>query len=124
MSTAIPKEIISHWEKQADRVAKRLEKDMTLFLEFKKRIAAAELMSYTVKTGRTMEDMTAPEAVLHFLGQVDCPISLSKLREYMEFSGFPMNDRFGPSCRNFYVVIRRLARQGRIQREGDEISLI
>jgi len=124
MNTAIPREVISHWEEQADRVAKRLKKDVTLFLEFKKRIAAAELMSYTVKTGRTLEDMTAPEAVLHFLGQVDCPISLSKLREYMTLGGFPMNDRFGPSCRNFYVVIRRLARQRKIHREGDEISLI
>ena len=124
MSTVIPREVISHWEEQADRVAKRLEKDMTLFLEFKKRIAAAELMSYTVKTGRTMEDMTAPEAVLHFLGQVDCPISFSKLREYMELSGFPMQDRFGPSCRNFYVVIRRLVRQGKIYKNSDEVSLI
>src|SRR5262245_38720730 len=116
MSAAIPKEIISHWEKQADRVAKRLEKDMALFLEFKKRIAAAELMSYTVKTGHTLEDMTAPQAVLHFLGQFDSPISLSKLREYMELAGFPMADRFGPSYRNFYVVIRRLVRQGRIHK--------
>jgi len=124
MSTAIPKEVISHWEEQADLVAKRLTKDMTLFLEFKKRIAAAELMSYTVKTGRTLEDMTAPEAVLHFLSQLDCPVSLSKLREHMAFAGFPMNDRFGPSCRNFYVVIRRLARQGKIHKEGDEVSLI
>lgn len=123
MTAAIPKEIISHWEKQADLVAKRLEKDMSLFLEFKKRIAAAELMSYTVKTGRTLEDMTAPEAVLHFLGQVDCPISLSKLREYMTLGGFPMNDRFGPSCRNFYVVIRRLVRQGKIYKNGDELSV-
>ena len=124
MNAAIPKEIISHWEKQADLVAKRLEKDITLFLEFKKRIAAAELMSYTVRTGRTLEDMTAPEAVLHFLVQLDRPISLSKLRDYMELGGFPMNDRFGPSCRNFYVVIRRWARQGKIHREGDEISVI
>ena len=124
MSIGIPKEVISHWERQADRMAKRLEKDMTLFLEFKKRIAAAELMSFTVKTGRTLEDMTAPEAVLHFLGQVDCPISLSKLREYMELSGFPMQDRFGPSCRNFYVTIRRLARQEKIFKNGDEVSLI
>ena len=124
MTTAIPKEIILHWEKQADRVAERLKKDMTLFLEFKKRIAAAEVMSFTVKTGRTLEDMTAPEAVLHFLGQVDCTISLSKLREYMELGGFPMNDRFGTSCRNFYVVIRRLVRQGKVYKNGDEVSLI
>ena len=124
MNTVIPREVISHWEEQADLIAKRLEKDMTLFLEFKKRIAAAELMSYTVRTRRTLEDMSAPAAVLHFLSQLDCPISMSKLREHMTFSGFPMNDRFGPSCRNFYVTIRRLVRQGKIHKEGDEVSPI
>lgn len=124
MNTAIPKEVISHWEDRADRIAKRLKRDVALFLEFKKRIAAAELMSYTVKTGRTLEDMTAPEAVLHFLGQLDCPVSLSKLREHMAFAGFPMNDRFGPSCRNFYVVIRRLARHGKIYKDGHEVNLV
>ncbi len=124
MSATIPKEVILHWEKKADLIARRLEKDLVLFIEFKKRIAAAELMQYTVKTGRTLEDMSAPEAVIHFLSQLDRPISMSKLREHMSLGGFPMNDRFGPSCRNFYVVIRRLLRQGKIHKEGDEVSLI
>ena len=91
-------------------------------MEMKKRLAAVEIMAHRVRTGKTMEDMSAPEAVLFCIGHFDEPITLSRLRDYLEISGFQMQ-RFGGNCSHFYVVIRRLARQGRIYKNGDEVSL-
>lgn len=121
-TTEFPPEVVRNWERQAELLSKKVEQDIVLLMEMKKRLAAVEIMSHRVRTGRTMEEMTAPEAVLFCIGHFDEPITLSRLRDYLQISGFPM-ERFGRYCSHYYVVIRRLVRQGKIHKEGDEISL-
>jgi len=122
VQTEVPGEILRIWECEADRLVKTIERDLTLLSEMKKRLAAVDLMRYRAKTGKTISDMSAPEAVLFALSQFDTPRTLHQVREYLALSGFPM-DRFGRNCAHFYVVIRRLVRQGKIYKEGDEVSL-
>jgi hypothetical protein len=121
-TTQFPPDVVQNWERQAELLAKKVERDIVLLMEMKRRLAAVEIMAHRVRTGKTMEEMTAPEAVLFCIGHFDEPITLSRLRDYLEISGFPM-ERFGRNCSHFYVVIRRLARQGRIHKDGDEVSL-
>ena len=123
LETDFPPEVITNWQKQADLLSKSVERDIVLLMEMKKRLAAVEIMAHRARTGQTMEDMSAPEAVLFCIGHFDEPITLSRLRDYLEISGFPMQ-RFGRNCSHFYVTIRRLVRQGKIHKEGDEVSLI
>ena len=118
-----PPDVIVNWERQADVLSKSVERDIVLLMEMKKRLAAVEIMAHRARTGQTMEEMSAPEAVLFCIGHFDGLITLSRLRDYLAISGFPM-ERFGKHCSHFYVVIRRLARQGRIFKNGDEVSLI
>jgi hypothetical protein len=120
---SIPLEVLRVWECEADQLTRKIERDITLLSELKKRLASVDLMSYRASTGRSIDEMSAPEAVLFALSQFDAPISLHRLREYLGLSGFPM-ERFGKKCAHFYVVIRRLARQGKVRREGDEIIAI
>ena len=123
LTTEFPPSVVKNWERQAELLERQVEQDIVLLMEMKKRLAAVEIMSHRVRTGKTMEDMSAPEAVLFCIGHFDEPITLSRLRDYLEISGFPMT-RFGNNCSHFYVVIRRLLRQGKIHKEGDEVSLI
>lgn len=118
----VPPEVLRVWQCEADRLVKKIELDLTLLSEMKKRLAAVDLMQYRVKTGKTISDMTAPEAVLFALAQFDTPPTLHRVREYLALAGFPM-ERFGRNCAHFYVVIRRLVRQEKIHKEGDEVSL-
>jgi hypothetical protein len=122
LTTEFPPSVVKNWERQAELLERKVEQDIVLLMEMKKRLAAVEIMAHRVRTGKTMEDMSAPEAVLFCIGHFDEPITLSRLRDYLEISGFPMQ-RFGGNCSHFYVVIRRLARQGRIYKNGDEVSL-
>lgn len=121
--TSIPREVLRAWECEADRLVIKIEGDLTLLTEIKKRLAAVDLLHYRAKTGKELSDMSAPEAVLFALAQFDGPTSLHRVREHLSLTGFPM-ERFGNKCSHFYVVIRRLARQGRIHKNGDEVSLI
>ena len=123
LSTDFPPDVILNWQKQADLLSQHVERDIVLLMEMKKRLAAVEIMAHRVRTGKTMEDMSAPEAVLFCIGHFDAPITLSRLRDYLEISGFP-NQRFGKNGTHFYVTIRRLVRQGKIYKEGDEVSLV
>ena len=118
-----PPDVIMNWERQAALLVKKVEQDIVLLMEMKKRLAAVEIMAHRARTGQTIEEMSAPEAVRFCIGHFDGPITLSRLRDYLEISGFPMQ-RFGRNCSHFYVTIRRLVRQGKIHKEGDEISLI
>ena len=118
----VPQEVLRIWECEADRLVRTIERDLTLLSEMKKRLAAVDLMQYRAKTGKTISDMSAPEAVLFALSQFDTPSTLHQVREYLALAGFPM-DRFGRNCAHFYVVIRRLVRQGKVYKEGDEVSL-
>lgn len=120
--TSIPQEVLRIWECEADRLVRKIERDLTLLSEMKKRLAAVDLMQYRAKTGKTISDMSAPEAVLFALSQFDKPSTLHQIREHLTLAGFPM-DRFGRNCTHFYVVIRRLVRQEKIYKEGDEVSL-
>ena len=120
--TSIPREVLRAWECEADRLVIKIEGDLTLLTEIKKRLAAVDLLHYRAKTGKELSDMSAPEAVLFALSQFDGPASLQKVREHLTLAGFPM-ERFGHKCTHFYVVVRRLARQSRIRKEGDEIVL-
>jgi hypothetical protein len=125
MSTTVidfPPDVIVNWQRQADVLSKSVERDIVLLMEMKKRLAAVEIMAHRARTGQTMADMSAPEAVLFCIGHFDEPITLSRLRDYLEISGFPMQ-RFGRNCSHFYVVIRRLVRQEKIYKNGDEVSL-
>ena len=119
----IPQEVLRVWESEADRLVRQIEGDLTLLCEMKKRLAAVDLMHYRVKTRKSIEEMSAPEAVLFALSQFEGPVSLQKVRERLALAEFPM-ERFGKNCSHFYVVIRRLARQGKIHKNGDEVSLI
>ncbi len=122
LTTEFPPGVVKNWEKQAQLLERKVEQDIVLLMEMKKRLAAVEIMAHRVRTGKTMEDMSAPEAVLFCIGHFDEPITLLRLRDYLEISGFPMT-RFGGNYSHFYVVIRRLARQGKIYKNGDEVSL-
>lgn len=122
LTTEFPPDVVQNWERQAELLEKRVEQDIILLMEMKKRLAAVEIMAHRVRTGQTMEEMSAPEAVLFCIGHFDGPITLSRLRDYLEISGFPM-ERFGRNCSHFYVVLRRLVRQGKIYKDGDEVSL-
>ena len=121
--TSIPREVLRAWECEADRLVIKIEGDLTLLTEIKKRLAAVDLLHYRAKTGKELSDMSAPEAVLFALAQFDSPTSLHRVREHLSLTGFPM-ERFGNKCSHFYVVIRRLARQGRVHKNGDEVNLI
>lgn len=122
LTNPIPLEVLRVWESEADRLVRTIERDLTLLCEMKKRLAAVDLMQYRVKTAKSITDMSAPEAVLFALSQFDTTATLHGVREYLAFAGFPM-ERFGRNCAHFYVVIRRLVRQGKIYKEGDEVSL-
>src|SRR6185503_1087995 len=102
--TLFPEEVVKNWEREADRLTKKVEQDLVLLMEMKKRLAVVEIMTHRAKTGETLQDMTAPQAVLFCLGHFDNSISLSRLRDYLEVSGYPM-ERFGRYCSHFYVVI-------------------
>lgn len=123
IATAFPPDVILNWERQAEMLSRKVEQDIVLLMEMKKRLAAVEIMAHRARTGQTMEDMSAPEAVLFCIGHFDGSITLSRLRDYLEISGFPM-ERFGRNCSHFYVTIRRLARQGKIYKNGDEVCLV
>ena len=118
----VPQEVLRIWQCEADRLVRTIERDLTLLSEMKKRLAAVDLMQYRAKTGKAISDMSAPEAVLFALSQFDTPRALHQVREYLSLAGFPM-DRFGRNCAHFYVVIRRLVRQEKVYKEGDEVSL-
>ena len=121
--TLIPREVLRAWESEADRLVTKIEGDLTLLSAMRKRLAAVDLMHYRARTGKSLSDMSAPEAVLFALAQFDGPTSLHNVREHLALAGFPM-ERFGNKCSHFYVVIRRLARQGRVHKNGDEVNLI
>lgn len=120
--TDFPPEIILNWQRQAELLSQHVERDIVLLMELKKRLAAVEIMAHRARTGVAMEDMSVPEALLFCIGHFDGPITLSRLRDYVEISGFPLQ-RFGKNGTHFYVTIRRLARQGKIYKNGDEVSL-
>ena len=119
----VPQEVLRIWECEADRLLKTIERDLTLLSAMKKRLAAVYLLQYRAKTGKTISDMSVPDVVLFALSQFDTPPTLHRLREYIALAGFPM-ERFGRNCAHFYVVIRRLVRQGKIHKDCDEVSLI
>src|ERR1041384_6667150 len=116
----IPQEVLRVWECEADRLVRQIEGDLTLLCEMKKRLAAVDLMQYRVKNRKSLNEMSAPEAVLFSLSQFDGLVSLHRVREHLALTGFPM-ERFGNNCSHFYVVIRRLVRQGKIYKNGDEV---
>jgi len=118
----IPQDVLRIWELEADRLVRKIEGDLTLLCEMKKRLAAVDLMQYRAKTGKSLNEMSAPEAVWFAISQFDEPISLQRVREHLALAGFPM-ERFGRNCSHFYVTIRRLVRQGKIYKNGDEVRL-
>ena len=123
LETDFPPDVITNWQKQADLLSKSVERDIVLLMEMKKRLAAVEIMAHRARTGQVMADMSVPEAIRFCVGHFDEPITLSRLRDYLEFSGFPLQ-RFGKNGTHFYVTIRRLVRQGKIHKNGDEVSLV
>ena len=116
-TSQIPSEVMTAWEKEADELVKKIERDTLLLKAFQRRLAAAQVFS---ERDEIRDEMSPSEAIVYYLRQFDSPVSQQKLRERIYLSGYPM-DRFGHACRYFYTLIRRLERKGKLTKDGDEV---
>ena len=57
LTTEFPPSVVRNWEREAELLEKKVEQDIVLLMEMKKRLAAVEIMAHRVRTGKTMEDM-------------------------------------------------------------------
>jgi hypothetical protein len=119
-SVTFPPEIIAEWERAADELVQKIERDKLLLSSYQRRLAAIRVLA---RKSEIRSEMSPSEAILFYLEQLDGPISQAKLREHMYECGYQM-ENFGEAYRYFYTLLSRLERRGKVLREGDEVSLV
>ena len=119
-SSTIPEEVIREWEKVADELVKRIERDKLLLDAYHRRLAAIRTAAHT---SEIRAEMSPAKAIMFYLEQFDAPVSQAKLKEHIYQCGYPMGN-FGEACRYFYTLLRRLERKGKVVREGDEVMIV
>ena len=67
--------------------------------------------------------MNPPQVIVHFLSQLDRPISQKALKKQILNEGFPA-EKFGKNGAYFYVILDRLKKRGKVEKEGDEVRLL
>ena len=70
-----------------------------------------------------MEKMKPLQVIVHFLRQMDSPISQKALRELIIDEGYPA-EKFGKNGVYFYVILDRLKKRGKLEKEGDEVRML
>ena len=63
------------------------------------------------------------QVIVHFLRQMDSPISQKALRELIIDEGYPA-EKFGKNGVYFYVILDRLKKRGKLEKEGDEVRML
>lgn len=114
-----PEEIVKEWERVADELVKRIERDKLLLDAYHRRLAAIRTAAYT---SEIRAEMSPAEAIMFYLEKFDVPVSQARLKEHIYQCGYPM-EHFGEACRYFYTLLRRLERKGKVVREGDEVMI-
>lgn len=70
-----------------------------------------------------MQKMKPPQVIVHFLKQQDSPISQRVLKKQILNEGYPA-EKFGKNGVYFYVILDRLKKRGKLEKEGDEVRLL
>lgn len=83
----------------------------------------SNLSLYSRPAPSGIQKMRPPQVVVHFLKQMDCPISQKKLKEQILNEGYPP-ERFGKNGVYYHVILDRLKKRGKLEREGDEVRLM
>lgn len=114
-------QILHLWKRDAGIIQQRIEADMlSLAMITKKIMEQGEAIKLRP---RIMSEMPPVYIVPWFLKQQDAPIARKRLRDMIEGAGYPM-DRFGPACRYFYAILKRLESKRKIDRNGNEVEWV
>ena len=106
-------------KRDAAILQERIEADMVELARLKRKIR--ERGGSVKLRPRVMSEMSPVSIVQWILQQQDEPITQKKLRDMIAAVGYPMG-RFGPACRYFYAIVKRLELKTYIHRNGDEVE--
>ncbi len=126
---------ISRWERETEELRAKITEDTRRLQVLTQRLEALPLfLEDRVTTGDdgqvkivdTPKDalsLPPPQFIIHLLQSNAEPwMEISKLKEKIELSGYP-KEKFGPAYRYLYTLIPRLAKSGKIQKDGNRVSL-
>ncbi|MFI5340924.1 MAG: hypothetical protein ACHQ7N_13935 [Candidatus Methylomirabilales bacterium] len=126
---------ISRWEEEADELRAKITENTRRLHVLTQRLDALPLFvedrattgdDGQVKSMDASKDalsLPPPQFIIHLVQSNPEPwMKISKLKEKIVSSGYP-KEKFGPGYRYLYTLIPRLAKSGKIQKDGDRVSL-